>query len=430
MKLKKPLFLLNIAFYLCSCSYSSSTVKLKSRAQDISVSYSETKEESYLSFLNKLNNFYSKFCALFENKFNNSKDNNCVSPASIFMALGMLSECVEGESKEEILNFLEMDSEEIRKGVQVLYRTLNTEYKIDNKMISKESMMNSLWIDKSFRPKEGVLNILSNEYFADSFHADFVNDNVNANKDFTDYVKKNTDGLINKNFDLSTETLIALVNVLYAKDLWKINNDLPLTSKNYELHNSDGSKRTSKLLQGDYYLGKSFETESYKGFYSKLQSQLKLYFIVPFDTNSLNTTLSSKYYEEIRNLSYETVSEELKEIYHTRCLFPEFTCESDVKLNNLLIENNVSKIFELSNDFYPLSDQEMKVSKIQHTTKLNVNKTGVEGAAVTVVETCGSAGPNEEYTDIYLDFVVDRPFIYFIEGSYSNLLFSGIVNKL
>ena len=99
-------------------------------------------------------------------------------------------------------------------------------------------------------------------------------------------------------------------------------------------------------------------------------------------------------------------------------------------MNNLLIENNVSKIFELSNDFYPLSDQEMKVSKIQHTTKLNVNKTGVEGAAVTVVETCGSAGPNEEYTDIYLDFVVDRPFIYFIEGSYSNLLFSGIVNKL
>ena len=67
-------------------------------------------------------------------------------------------------------------------------------------------------------------------------------------------------------------------------------------------------------------------------------------------------------------------------------------------------------------------------TRVQHVTDLTVDKTGIEGAAVTVVADEATSVPPRE--TIYEDFVVDRAFGFLITDINNVALFSGAVNKL
>ena len=60
-----------------------------------------------------------------------------------------------------------------------------------------------------------------------------------------------------------------------------------------------------------------------------------------------------------------------------------------------------------------------------------MDKKGIEGAAVTVIQMDGatSAGPGE-YERVYEDFIIDRAFGFIITDPYDVTLFSGVVNSL
>ena len=63
--------------------------------------------------------------------------------------------------------------------------------------------------------------------------------NKTANKALQDYVSKNTKGLINNPFNLPVDTLLALVNTFYLKEVWDIEDDLVFTKEKYNFTNYD-----------------------------------------------------------------------------------------------------------------------------------------------------------------------------------------------
>lgn len=69
------------------------------------------------------------------------------------------------------------------------------------------------------------------------------------------------------------------------------------------------------------------------------------------------------------------------------------------------------------------------IPAIIHKTKLDVNKKGIEGAAVTIIANAGESAPSEEYTKIYSDFVIDQSFGFMLVYD-DTILFSGVVNNL
>ena len=82
-------------------------------------------------------------------------------------------------------------------------------------------------------------------------------------------------------------------------------------------------------------------------------------------------------------------------------------------------------------NYSTLTDDSAYCSSVTHVAKLNVDKTGIEGAAVTIMEDDGTAEPPEkEYEDIYLDFIIDRAFGFILSDRYDNTLFSGVVKKV
>ena len=70
------------------------------------------------------------------------------------------------------------------------------------------------------------------------------------------------------------------------------------------------------------------------------------------------------------------------------------------------------------------------IKDLIHIAKIDVKSSGIEAAGVTI--TVGDTGGNDQnnYELVYSDFILDKSFGYFIEDSYGNILFSGVVNKI
>ena len=81
-------------------------------------------------------------------------------------------------------------------------------------------------------------------------------------------------------------------------------------------------------------------------------------------------------------------------------------------------------------DLSNITDEDVYCEGIYHKTKLIVDKTGIEGAAVTIMPVCAEAAPDETYTKVYYDFIVDRDFIFIMKNRYDVTLFSGIITEI
>lgn len=160
-------------------------------------------------------------------------------------------------------------------------------------------------------------------------------------------------------------------------------------------------------------------------------SNFKIYFIKP-TTKNIDEIYTSQNLNYILNTQeYGLFNHDLKEEYYTRCLFPEFDASFDEDIVPFLTkEYGISKIFRTDvANFNKVTDVNAYVSQIIHQTKLDVNKKGIEGAAVTIIANAGESAPSEEYTKIYSDFVIDQSFGFMLVYD-DTILFSGVVNNL
>jgi serpin B len=119
-------------------------------------------------------------------------------------------------------------------------------------------------------------------------------------------------------------------------------------------------------------------------------------------------------------------------MHYTRAIFPEYKADYDDDISDILKNDlGIRTIFdENRSDFSGITDTPAYCSKVIHKCSLDVNRKGIEGAAVTIVALDGTSGPLEEYEKVYHDFVVNRAFGFVITDSYGAVLFSGVVNGI
>ena len=90
----------------------------------------------------------------------------------------------------------------------------------------------------------------------------------------------------------------------------------------------------------------------------------------------------------------------------------------------------INDLFDIERcDFSNVTDELIFVDQVIHQCSLDVNARGIEGAAVTVMDGVGAAGP-PEYEEVYHDYIVDRAFGFVITDTYGAVLFSGVVNSV
>lgn len=359
-------------------------------------------------------------------------DNAAVSPLSVYFALGLAAECAAGSTKEELLTALDVDDTTLKSGYSDLFRSVIAEYKSNlGGNMGRVDVGNSIWLQKGVSFKEDCITTLADDYLCYSYAADFAGENGKANDAVRDFVKGQTNGLIDRDFKFSEETVFTIVNTLYCKDMWNLfGDDLPFAEGEYSFTQGGGEKKNVRLLEGYYTSGRAYEGETFTHYHADTIHGCSLKFLVPKEGHTVGEIFTEENLALVSEMKdYRPIDEENKLEYHTRCLFPEFGASFDGDVKAVLMDFGVNALFTDECDLSALTDEKVYCEELRHVVKVDVTRKGIEGAAVTMIPGAGASGPGD-YTVVEEDFVLDRAFGFVITDKRGAVLFSGIVNEV
>ncbi len=394
-------------------------------------------DEDYLSFKDKLRGFSSRLSDSFVKREFKENSNITLSPLSIELCLGLAIRSASNNTREELLKAFDIDYDSFNQFYKMYFNQMSREIYSQDKLVSELLLTNSIWIDNDITLLDSGLDALRDDYYCYSYHADFNKDNRNSNKAIQEFIKDKTKGLINPKLKLSELTLLVLMNTLYLKDLWNDYGDnLQYVSKDIEFTNRDKSVSKKQLLDGYHFLGKTITTDDYSSFFTETDHGYRLYFVKPNEGKDLKDIFNKDTLNYVLDKNNLIIKDDIKrEIYHTECYFPEFKAECDLDLKDMLIEDfDVKDLFDIDKcDFTNLVNGDIAIycQEVRHIAKLDVNKKGIEGAAITMMAMGGAAAPDEiPYTDVYETFIVDKEFGYILTNSDNDVIFSGTVTNI
>ena len=366
----------------------------------------EINQEAYRAFLQATVQEY--LCSAGE-------ENVVYSPANIYMALAMLAETTDNESRAQILNLLGMqDIGQLRTQATAMW---NANY-CDDGVVSS-ILANSVWLRDGTSYHEEVLNRLAQTYYASGFSG--VMGSEEYNQLLRDWIDEQTGGLLkeqSRNLEMSADTVLALASTIYFKSGWTDKFSENMTEQDI-FHAPDGDITVDFMhsIEGRYYWG-----EHYGAVRRGMANGCAMWLILPDDDSSVAEVLAdSEMLQMVSGNDWEN-SKSL-DVYLS---VPKFDVNAELDLIEGLQNLGVTDVFDPGrSDFTPLTDEpNLAVSEATHAARVKIDEEGCEAAAYTVLMVTEAAmvEPAEQ-----IDLILDRPFIFAITGISGQVLFVGTV---
>ncbi len=403
------------------------------------VSYSDGRAEDYRQFAERLSDFSARLSAALYSEYGRDADKNLsFSPLSVYMALAIAAECSDGQTREQILSVIGMSYAEMQTHTSTLYALCNRSFTYtglfdEEKISAFEELHNSVWLDDSISINTDAAKSVADTLNADIFSVDFGGEAEEAIKQ---YIKEKTHGLLGGDINMDADTVFALINTFYLKELWhSLGERLDKTDEKYSFQNTDGSRDSIYLLKSYYETGNIYNGENYTEFYARTSHGFNLHFFLPDEGVGVGEVFNEENISALFSRSdYGHIDDENKQLHYTRVLFPAFEAEFNEDIRGVL-----QRDFGITDMFSP-EDADMSAlclntgdnlycTKVIHQTKLTVDDLGIEGAAITAIPGAGAAGPGE-YEEVYHDLIIDRAFAFVLTDSFGTVLFSGVVNEV
>lgn len=366
--------------------------------------------ESYLD----INDFCKKIAGIFFK----GNENAVISPLNIYIALSVLAEITDGDSRNQILSLLgEKDIDSLRDKVNDLWllNYCDDEY-------GSTVLANSLWIDEKFNYNKETGKVLTKNYFADIYDGNF------KLKKFTNLLKKwlndKTKGLLNdyvSNIKFDENTVMAIYSSIYFKAAWENTFDAEYNDMKI-FHSVSGDIKT-EFMNGSFG-GLYYKNNDFSAVTLRLENDNCMWVVLPNMNKSLTDIISDEKYFD---LCKENTLSECKYL-SINCSVPKFDISSETNLINGLAELGIKDVFDYDkSDFSSFSDEkELFVNKINHAARVKIDEEGVIGAAYTEMEMIITGLPPQEN----VDFICDRPFLFMITSGVGSPLFIGKVNTI
>ena len=350
----------------------------------------------------------------------NGGENAVYSPLNLYLALAMLAECTDGDSRGQILDLLGLDSmESLRTQAQNLW---SANYRDDGQTTSL--LANSVWLDEALTYNEDTLNTLADTYYASSYRGEMGSDTLN--RALQSWLNDNTGGLLEEyagQIETEPDTLLALASTIYFQASWADEFDESATAPR-TFHAADGDRSTDFMHQsemGNYYWGEDFSAVA-----KPFQNGGEMWLILPDEGVAPEELLAGDTLTSFLLAGYEWENQQYHQI---NLSMPRFDVEGEINLIGGLQELGVTDVFDPSQaDFTPMLGEgvDAYVNQANHAARVRVDEEGCEGAAFTVIMAAeGAPAPGEE-----IDFVLDRPFLFAVTSQTGQLLFVGIVNQV
>ncbi len=345
----------------------------------------------------------------------NTDGNYMISPLSLRYCLGLITAGAAGETKDELLSALGVESLAEWTGYCSVFNGFAKQFSAAG---GKLSLANSVWLNENFDGEftDSYSRYVSANYGAEHylFNADNAAEKINL------WADKKTNGMIKKIVpdDYVAENLaVALMNALYVKDKW-VNPFLGIQTREGDFTTADGTKVKKDFMHQESRF-KYYEDEKTKVVILPLEGGVSMAYVLG-DTEGIGEKISACKEErvalKIPKIDLET-SFDKKEI-------KKFLNENGVRSAFDMTAADFSEMIRYDND-----GERLYLEDIIQKTRLKTDESGLEAAAVTMGEiTMGTAADIPEPKK----FSADRPFSFYIYttcGDTTAIMFAGEIRE-
>lgn len=347
------------------------------------------------------------------------EENAVLSPVNIYMALAMLAELTDGESRAQLLDLIgSQDIEAVREQAQAIWRACSMDVEEIQSVLAS-----SVWLRDDLGYVQETMDTLANTYYASSYRGEMGSGEIN--RAIQSWLNEQTRGLLEEQaatIETNPLTVLLLATTIYYSAQWT-------DEFNEERNYTDVFHAPSGDVDAEYmYAGRFMEYYSGDGWGAvrlPLRGGNGMWFILPDEGVSMDALLED---EDVTRLmsAGEADGGEYARVYFS---VPKFDIASQLDLIEGLMELGVTGVFDSAvSDFTPMTtdtDMPIYVSEATHAARVKIDEEGVEAAAFTVLDDPTSMAPSDE--EIY--FTLDRPFLFAISSQDSLPLFAGVVNR-
>ena len=345
--------------------------------------------------------------SFFKNVDKTSKpgENIVVSPYSAGVALSMVAEGAEGQTRVEFDNALNgclFKAEDLGSNDTVVVKSAN-----------------SVWVTDDFSLRNRYVSLLEKDF--DAFITTLNFSDPATVKAINNWCAENTNGKISEIIDrINLGTVMMLINALYFNAPWE-EAFLERNTREGVFHGYAGDvqvpmmAKTERLNYAEYQGCQMVELPYQGGRYS-------MYVVLPAEGMGVDQMIPY-----INETLYDQAMGMMAPV-KVKLTMPKFKLETSLVLNKSLQEMGITTAFTSAADFKGIAEMgSLTLDQVKQKCYIEVTEKGTEAAAVTSVGVrLTSARPETMVT-----MNVDRPYLFFIsDRTDGNILFAGKVMTL
>ena len=345
--------------------------------------------------------------------------NRIYSPLNVYMALGMLAELTDGESRSQILTALGSESiDALRAQASDLW---NANYRRDGAV--SQVLASSLWLNEEVEFRQDTMDTLAETYYASSYQGEMGSEGFD--RALQDWLNQQTGGLLEEQasaMELSPDTILALATTVFFQAKWSREFSPEGTTEDI-FHTAEGDVTCSFMHQSrdkTYYWADSFSAVS-----QSLENGGAMWFLLPDEGLSPEALLDDPQTMEFILAGGEWSGQKRMMVNQS---IPKFDVVSQLDLRSGLQALGITEVFDPAcADFTPTAanPEGIYLSRTEHAARVMIDEEGCTAAAYTVMVSAGAPAPPEEE----VDFILDRPFLFAITTQDGLPLFVGTVHQ-
>ncbi len=360
----------------------------------------------------ELRPFFQTSAALY---MSGSEENMVWSPVNACIALSMLAEVTEGDSRQQLLDALNADGlDTLRTNVEAIWESI---YKDDGNEICL--LANSLWLDEDLTYSQEAMDDLAYYYYTSVYQTDLGS--ASAGRALRAWLSNNTGKLLKTDsVSFPAEAVLTLASTVYLQSKWA--SQFSAGNNTSGVFHAPGGDRDVTYMNKEEYETIYYWGSDFGGVCLSLKNGTRMWFFLPDEDKTVDDILSGEEYLEYMAGYY---GENGKYMY-VNLSVPKFDISSSGDLREMLEAMGITDIFQLgSADFTAITaDSPVYVTGVNQSARIIIDEEGVKAASYIEIPGAGAAAPPEET----IDFILDRPFLFVIADSSGIPIFTGVVN--
>ena len=327
--------------------------------------------------------------------------NEVYSPVSLYMALGMLTELADGETKRQVTDLLGVsDSEALRQWTKALWQQLCYDEKD-----SALRLGNAAFLNENMAFHKEPLDVLTKDYYASSYRLPMGTSR--ADKAIAAWLNRQTNDLLTDdtgNIKTKESDLLRLYNTIYYKAAWRTAFFEGATKQDI-FTAADGTEQRTDFMHISIEGEGVSRGDGYRRASLYLKDGGRMTFYLPDEGVTVEELLQRK------NVLNEVLAV-VDAVVRVNWSVPKFDIHASLELNDALRALGITDAFDPAKaDFSPLTEQMVYVESVNQAARVRINEEGMEAAAITEVKEAGAAAPQNALEE---EMNLNRPFLFAI----------------